>query len=307
MLSHHNFLYILLIVFLACSNTPHAGNPPAYSLISEVVPDTTPLIFAPDFISFPDRYEFGITISKNGKQIFFGVDPEFDLQTPGVHKIWQTSFINDKWTEPEIFLSHTEFTRNDPMLSNDENRLYFISDQPVEGDMAKDIDLWFVEKEGQEWSDPINLGTPINTEFNEFYSSFTDDGSMYFASNSMSSNNPRNYDIYKAQWEDDRFLEPIALSDSINTQYYEGDVFVAPDESYLIFAAARRGGMGQGDLYISFRSESGEWQEAQNMGAIINSENHELCPYVTPDGRYFMYTSNKELYWVSTKIFDRYK
>jgi hypothetical protein len=32
------------------------------------------------------------------------------------------------------------------------------------------------------------------------------------------------------------------------------------------------------------------------MEDIINTENHELCPFVTKDGNYFFYTSNEDIY-----------
>jgi hypothetical protein len=132
-------------------------------MLNEVVPDSVPIIFAPEFISLPDRYEFGITVSKDGNEILFGVDPIFDLQTPGVHQIWRTTFEDGIWSEPEIFLSHPEFTRNDPMFSPNEDRIYFISDQPNEGEQTSDVDLWYVEKMEDNWSEPINLGTTINS------------------------------------------------------------------------------------------------------------------------------------------------
>ncbi|MEO1021972.1 MAG: hypothetical protein AAFW89_05460 [Bacteroidota bacterium] len=299
----------IFLVIAGCSTSPKEPVPLPYLLLNEAKPDTIPAVFAPGFISMPDRYEFGITISRDGNEIFFGVDPIFDLQTPGVHQIWRSSFEQGEWSEPRIFLSHPEFTRNDPMFSNDDQRLYFISNQPLKGNEKKDIDLWYIQNEGGTWSEPINAGHTINSEFDEFYSSFTTDGSMYFASNAgkFDSTRSRNYNIYKARFDDGEYKEPIALSDSINTGYYEGDVFVAPDESYLIFAAGRRGGLGRGDLYISFKNKAGTWTKAKNMGELINSEHHELCPYVSPDGKTFFYTSNKELLWVSTEIFERYR
>ena len=103
------------------------------------------------------------------------------------------------------------------------------------------------------------------------------------------------------------FLSPEILPKEINTDRYEADVFVAPDESYLIFCAIRRDGLGRGDLYISFKDENGNWTQAKNMGTAINSENHELCPFVSRDGKYFFYTSNQDIYWVSTEIFEGYK
>ena len=97
------------------------------------------------------------------------------------------------------------------------------------------------------------------------------------------------------------------MPEKINTEHYEADVFIAPDESYMIFCAVRPDGFGRGDLYISFNDGGGNWTEAKNMGDLINSNGHELCPFVSPDGQYFFYTSNQDIYWVSTSIIDDYR
>ncbi|MEL6973040.1 MAG: hypothetical protein AAFO02_22940, partial [Bacteroidota bacterium] len=80
--------------------------------------------------------------------------------------------------------------------------------------------------------------------------------------------------------------------------------FIDPDESYIIFCSTREEGLGRGDLYISFKNEDGSWTNAINMGAPVNTVHHELCPFVTKDGQYFFYTSDQDIYWVSTTIFD---
>ena len=99
------------------------------------------------------------------------------------------------------------------------------------------------------------------------------------------------------------FQPKIQLGEAVNTSSYEADVFVAPDESYLIFCANRRDvGHGRGDLYISYKQSDGSWSDSKNLGPPINSEKHELCPFVTADGKYLFYTSNQDIYWVSTSI-----
>jgi Tol biopolymer transport system component len=96
------------------------------------------------------------------------------------------------------------------------------------------------------------------------------------------------------------------LGAPINTKYHEVDPFIAPNESYLIFCSEKPGGFGRADIYVTFRSKRGEWSEPVNMGENINSSHSEYIPYVTPDGRYFFFTSNKsgdrDIYWVDAKV-----
>jgi hypothetical protein len=83
------------------------------------------------------------------------------------------------------------------------------------------------------------------------------------------------------------------------------DVFVDPNEQYLIFCSTKAGGYGRGDLYVSFKKEDGTWSKSVNMGEEINTKHHELCPFVTMDEKYLFYTSDQDIYWVSTKIIDK--
>ena len=193
------------------------------------------------------------------------------------------------------------------MLNPDESELYFISNAPLPGTgEVKNINIWYVKKTGDGWSKPIPLdgNGPVNTPGNEYYISFDESGNMFYGSNHVSLETASyNYDIYMAA-PDKRTIE--RLPDEINTGRYEADVYVAPDQSYMIFCSIRRNGMGNGDLYISFKGD-GKWTEAVNMGGPVNSEGHELCPYVTHDGKYFFYTSGGDIYWVSTEIFEQYK
>jgi hypothetical protein len=129
---------------------------------------------------------------------------------------------------------------------------------------------------------------------------------MYFSSNKgEATNGQKSFDIYYSEFKNGTFQEAVRLSEAVNTKYYEADVFIDPKEQYIIFCANRPEGLGRGDLYISFKNTDGTWTKSVNMGNVINTRGHELCPYVSADRKYFFYTSNQDIYWVSTNIFDK--
>lgn len=261
-------------------------------------PSIVPEIFAPDIISKKGEYEFGSVFNEDATEFFYGVTVN------GKEEIRYSKLIGNNWSEPEIILTHEQYGYNDPFLSPDENRLYFISRRALDGlGKPKDYDIWYVERVDNQWSDPINAGPNINSDTNEYYVSFTNDGTMYFSSNKIASN----FDIYSSKFLNGEFQKAIPLSDSINTPDYEADVFIAPDESYIIFCGTRQDGLGRGDLYISFKNTDGTWSKSVNMGERINTKNHELCPFVSKDGKYLFYTSNQDIYWVSAEVLESYK
>jgi len=268
-------------------------------------PKNHPELFAPNLVSKPNRHEFGCTLSKDGSEFYFGVDNN------GVMEIHYSILDEGVWSPQKKLFEYDSISFNDPMLSPDQKRLYFISNQ-AHGEIRikDDTDIWYVEREnkGSEWSKPLPLGPAVNSDLNEYYASFTNDGTLYFASRDRSEDAPQYaYDIFRSKYKNGAFQKAKKLPETINTNRYEADIFVAPDESYMIFCSIRKNGLGQGDLYISFRDETGNWSESVNMGDSINTEKHELCPFVSPDGKYLFYTRNQDIYWVSTNILGKYK
>ncbi|MEM9921876.1 MAG: hypothetical protein AAF990_27475 [Bacteroidota bacterium] len=293
--------WIILYTFLALSiystaDCQTVSNNLKY--LGQRPPSVTPEVFAPGLISKKEEYEFGSVFNKDATTFYYAVDLN------GKAEIRYSTLVGKKWSSPQTILSDEAYGFNDPFLSPDEKRLYFISKKALEGPGAKkDYDIWYVEKQNNTWSEPINAGPNINSDRDEYYISFTADGTMYFSSDKITAGEQENsFDIYASKSVNGQFQQPTKLGPSINTSSYEADVFVAPDETYIIFCARRPEGLGRGDLYVSFKKDDGSWTKSINMGDKINTKNHELCPFVSQDGQYFFYTSNQDIYWVSAKI-----
>lgn len=289
----------ILLLALGCASTKIEE----LKYIDDEKPTLIPKIFAPNFISKENESEFGSTFSKDGMEFFYAVNVN------GKSEIRYSKLENKVWTKPIVLLSHQDYKYADPILSPNENQLFYISDMPIsKTDTLNDHDIWYSQKINNKWSEPINAGDKINSNKNEYYISFSSNGSLYFASNKNSqAKRKHDFDIYYSKKVNDEFVEPVKFGDSINTKRYEADVFIAPDQSYMIFCSARKEGYGKGDLYISFKDDNGIWSKSKNMGKIINSKNHELCPFVTYDGKYLFYTSDENIYWVNAKILNKYK
>lgn len=264
------------------------------SYIDNQPPKLEPTVFAKGLVSMEGRYEFGSVFSPDGQEFYYAVIKK------GKESIWGMRYKAGKWSEPFVVIEDERAGFNDPFLSPDGQRLYYITKYREEQNHTRtDHDIWYSVREGEGWSKPINAGPEINSVDNEYYISFTAGGTMYFSTNHYNNN----FNIYSSEFNNGAFQKAKKESSAINTGAYEADVFIAPDESYIIFATTRRSGYGSGDLYISFK-QNGEWTKAKNMGDAINTKTNELCPYVTYDGKYLLYTSNQDIYWVSTEIFN---
>ena len=88
-----------------------------------------------------------------------------------------------------------------------------------------------------------------------------------------------------------KYVVAEALSDSVNSTFDEFNAFVDPDERFIIFSSfGRTDDLGNGDLYIS-RNIQGAWTKAEHLLQPINSTALDYCPYITPDKKYFFFTS----------------
>lgn len=266
----------------------------------EKPPAFVPAIFLPERVSLSERHEFGSIFSHNGEELYYAVD------SAGKAHIRMLKLNNSEMPLEIIILTHAVFSYNDPMLSPDEKRLYFISNQSRDGgSLPADYDIWYIERQGEGWSAPINAGPAINSDGNEYYVSFTTEGNMYYSTNRKSYSRVKgDFNICYSVLANGAFQQSIPLGESVNSNRYEADVFIAPDESYLIFCADRTDGYGMGDLYISFKKPDGSWTKSKNMGKEINDAFHQLCPFVTRDGKYLFFTSNQDIFWVDAGIID---
>ena len=285
--------FLLLGTLMSCAQKPD------FKYLGEPTPGTTPRIFAPGKISTEMIFEFGAVFSNDGKEFYYATE------TGGKAETYMMTFEDGAWSTPTTLLTHDIYSYNDPFLSPDEKRLFFISNRSLAGTgPKKDYDIWYIERESGKWSQPKNAGPNINSEKNEYYISFTQTGKMYFSSNKNDHTENNNYDIYTSEFINGQFQPAMKLGPEINTEYYEADVFVSPDESYVVFAANRPEGMGSGDLHVSFRNANGTWTSSKSLGDKINTPTDDFCPFVTSDGKYLFYASQSDIYWVSTEVIE---
>ena len=243
-----------------------------------------PQPFLEDIVSqFPNVRD--VAISPNGHEVMFTAQSVMgNLST-----LIMVAKEDDSWGLPKVAPFSGKYFDLEPFYSQDGLKLYFVSTRPMDQSSAepKDFDIWVVERKSlnSPWSKPKNLGSPINTEHDEFYPSIAKNGNFYFTRDNPILN--RKDDLYVSLIKNGKYQEPVALANTINTEGYEYNAFIAPDESYIIFGSYnRKDGLGSGDLYISYKTENG-WSEAKNMGNSINSDKMDYCPFVKDGLLYF--------------------
>lgn len=233
-----------------------------------------------------------ITIAKNGNEIYFSVQSYMaELSTIVVVKKEITG-----WSKPQVVSFSGQFHDLEPFLSPNGLRLYFASNRPLNSNETeiRDFDIWYVERKSpnDKWSKPINIGAPINTDKNEFYPAITNNNNIYFTSDWESTKGKD--DIFMSKYENGKYNEPISLSSTINSEGYEFNAYVSPDDSIMIYTAYnRKDGLGSGDLYMSEKDENDRWTKSKNLGSSVNSNKMDYCPFFEPTTNTLYFTSKR--------------
>jgi len=302
----------LLLIAVACVISAHAFATQSYENWPDVAgpyfgqepPGMTAEIFAPGIIS-TDRSEINSVFAPDRDEFYFTA---WTRETGT--KIMITSQIDGRWTAPKVAPFSKHYSDVDLAISYDGKRVFFGTRRPRPGETEVregGFDMWFADRTETGWGEEQYLGPVVNSGKSQIYPTVTRDGTLYFQA--VRQEGYGKADIYRSGLIDGVYQTPENLGPTINSENYEGDVFVAHDESYLIVSiSGRKDGFGEGDLYISFRSLDGSWSLLKNMGAAINSDKRDFWPMVTPDGKHFFFSSKRvgegDVFWVDAKVIE---
>jgi hypothetical protein len=137
-------------------------------------PGMTPALFAPGIVS-TKRVELNSVFSPDGKEFYFAAT-EGDVDI-----VYYTEQIDGQWTKPQPFPFSGNDIDVDMSFSPDGSRLYFCSNRKTSESIGG-MDIWFSERKEKGWSEPKNLGVPVNSPKHDTYPIFTLNDGLYFGS-----------------------------------------------------------------------------------------------------------------------------
>jgi hypothetical protein len=260
----------------------HAGATSAQSYLGQKLPGDEPELFAPGIVS-TGREHSAAMFTPDGTEIYFG------RLFPAA--IYVMKKQNDRWLEPQVVAFSGTHGDLYPLLARDGNEIFFTSERPIKkgGDRLGrgQGHIWKVERTSEGWSQARHLGPEINHSRLQSCGSIAANGNIYFAANQSG----RSMEIFRSQLVDGTYARPENLT-GLNSPTPDHSPFVAADESFVIFSSFR-GGHGRSDLFISFRRRDDSWRTPRNLGPRINSAFKDEYPYLTPDGRFLIFNSNR--------------
>jgi hypothetical protein len=238
--------------------------------LGQTPPGNTPQIFNLPLTSGLRPVE-RIAITSDGKEIYYG---ELNTYPPTIQKLKCLKYLDNQWQGPfSVFDGYAA-----PRLTANDSTMY------IQTNIRDFSTTYYSKRTSAGWSTPAKL---LTTSQQTHYFQTTKLNNSYLSSNLPS--DPSQRDICKlTTTNSDTLIQGLGMP--INTGYDENDLFVADDESYLLFS--RNGGMG-GDIYISYKKDNGGWTNPKIFAEPINKprSSWEYGHFVSKDGKYLFFTS----------------
>jgi outer membrane protein OmpA-like peptidoglycan-associated protein len=145
----------------------------------------------------------------------------------------------------ELPFNNDEFTCMHPALSADGNMMYFASNKP--GGQGG-LDIWVALRQGNGWSEPINMGNKINTPDNDAFPFIHESGILFFASDGHQGFG--GLDLFMIDISQNAWGDVINLGAPFNSKDDDLGLILNPDGNIGYFSSNREGGFGKDDLYM---------------------------------------------------------
>jgi hypothetical protein len=191
------------------------------------------------------------SFSPDGKEMFFTRNNyhkgKMGASSAGVVNLatYRSVYAEGKW-QPETPLpfNSPEYSVGHPCLHPDGKRLYFVSNMPGgEGG----TDLYYVDRDGESWGEPVNLGPGINTSGNEMFPTLHPDGRLFFSCDVRPGLG--GMDIYFVDLEAGENLVVENAGAPINSSGDDFAMIYDAGKGIGFLTSNRRGGRGDDDIY----------------------------------------------------------
>jgi outer membrane protein OmpA-like peptidoglycan-associated protein len=187
-------------------------------------------------------------------------------------------------------------------------------------------DLYYSSQTPKGWSEPLNFGEPINTEYWESQPCLSPDKRFLFFT-ARDPNGLGGSDIWISErLPNGTWKNPINLGAGINTPGNESCPFIHADNQTLYFTSDYLPGYGGSDLFVARKDSTGKWGKPENLGYPINTIGDEGTLVITADGKTAYYSSDMpgtkggldiysfdlredirpfKTYWVKGNVYDK--
>lgn len=184
------------------------------------------------------------SMTSDGKTVYF-TRTRYEKSQPMAAEIWMTQSMGGRWSEPvEVELGADSVIFAHPSVTPDGNSVYFVSD--MKGSIGGK-DIWKVDKNGDSWGTPVNLGSEINTEGDELFPLIRENGVLYFSSDGLPGYG--GLDIFMAQQQEDGRWKVSNMGQPINSSADDLGITFYKNREAGFFSSSRGNAKGYESIY----------------------------------------------------------
>ncbi len=234
-------------------------------------------------------------IKSEDKEALAAVEKKINECRTGIELVKTPVLVFIDNAGPEINSQYPDYA---PVITADESIMMFTSrrDNTSGGgvdpfDQLYYEDIYISTGENGKWSPAKNMGKPVNTENrHDATVAISADGQKLFIYLDDMTRGSGN--IYECEQKGITWTKPEKLNDNINTKFHENSASLSADGNTLYFISNKDGGFGGHDIYkASWDPKKQRWNEAENMGPMINTPYEEYSVFIHPDGKTLYFSS----------------
>ncbi len=177
-------------------------------------------------------------------------------------------------------------------------------DPPQQRSLAPQTGSQYMSFANSEWSEPVHLPAPINSQYRELAAALSPDGlALYFGSDRPGGLGAFDLWVSRRACLECTWGDALNLGPTINSTGGDGQPSFSPDGLLLFFSSSRAGGYGGEDVWVASRTDKHDdfgWGEPVNLGPSVNSGAQETAPLYVPamagGGANFYFSSGGTLY-----------
>lgn len=211
----------------------------------------------------------------------------------GDEDLYESRLDKDAWARASALRPlNSSFDEGMSTLVRD-GRLMFYTVCGREGVLGS-CDIWQAELDQDfEVASVMALEGYANSKRWESQASISCDGStLFFASNREGGLGGTDL-WYSERSADGRWGDPVNLGATVNTELDEEAPFITNDGQTLYFSSNGHPGLGDQDIFMSWKDPDGKWSAPINLGPPVNSAFRELGFFLTADGQNGYFASDR--------------
>jgi Tol biopolymer transport system component len=277
-------IVISLILLLAISSSSISENPEGFEWgnLKNLGPN----------INSPGKDEH-VTFTGDGKTMYFASIREGGM---GAYDLYISKFENGEWCKAICLPAPINTKRDefDPFVTLDGSKLFFASNRHNH-DKYWNCDIFVSEWDGEKWGKPrIYDSTFVTPGKPDWGVAVPKDFKTFIFSSGREPAKPHSVQIFQSIWLGDKWSVPSPFPAPVNSGGWEATPYITPDGKTL-FLNSGRGEENKKDVDIwKFENVNGRWTNPQLMKGPFLSDKHDYDPCLSPDGKKFYFTSNRE-------------